>query len=336
MNNKTKEMLDLIINNQKKLKKKMFWEMAPNDTAIMGALIQASKGVETDVERYVQCRKILKKNIDIFSAFRGVARPMIISKMTVADNPEEYLNGCLTVYKKLRSIHKLVASPFLVMAAMTIYESGGVERADELIEKLENLYKSLKKKHPLLITDDDRGYLAMLVASGMDLDAMSESIENTYQVCKSISINKDGINSLAQVLALSSKDANENAEEAVTLLKSLKDSGHPISKYYGLGAVGALVLLNKTVDEKVELVAEISDYLNEFGAFKWYRMNKRRRTVYACLIAVMANAEGIAENVAGNISNTLTMTIVEEIIMTLVIIMVVSSTHSYSSSGSNA
>lgn len=336
MDTKTKEMLDLIFANHKKLKWKMIWEMDANDTAIMGAFIQAAKGIETDEARYVECKKILKKNIDIFSAFRGIARPMIISKMTVQDDPETYLNGCLAVYKKLRSIHKLTASPYMIMAAMTIYENGGIERSDEMIDKLENLYKSLKKAHPLLITDDDRGYLSMLVASGLNLDVMVESIENTYQTCKSISINKNSVNSLAQVLALSSKDPSVNAEEVNTLLDSLKKSGHPVSKYYGLGAVGALVLLDKSVEEKVALVSEISDYIKNYRAFKWYNMGKRRRTVYACLIALMLNSDGISENVAGNISNTLTMTIVEEIVMTLIIIMIVSSSHSSSSSSSSS
>lgn len=334
MNEKTQKTLDLIINNQKILKKRMFWELASNETAIMGALIQAAKEVEADKERYVQCKKILKKNIDMFSAFRGIASTMIISKMTVEDNPEEYLKGCLVVYKKLRSIHKLIASPYMVMAAMTLYESGGIDGSDELIEKLEDLYKTLKKQHPFLITDDDRGYLAMLVASGLNLDVMCESIENSYQACKGVSFDKNRVNSLAQVLALSSKDPGENAEEVAKLLRLFKEKKHPISKYYGLGAVGALVLLNKSAEEKAELVTEIADYIKRFSPFKWYHMGKRRRMVYACLMAVMTNSEGISENVAGNISNTLTMTIVEEIIMTLIIIMITSS--SSSSSGSSA
>lgn len=334
MDDKTQKMLDLIINNQKKLKKKMFWEIDSNDTAIMGALIQASRGIEADVERYAECKKILKKNIDVFSAFRGIAETMIISKMTVVDNPEEYLKGCLVVYKKLRSIHKLTASPFMVMAAMTLYENGGVEKSDEMIEKLEGLYKSLKKQHPLLITDDDRGYLSMLVASGMNLEVMSESIESAYQACKGISVNKNKTNSLAQVLALSSKDPSANAEEVSAIIEKLKKNGHPVSKYYGLGAVGALVLLDKPADEIVSLISEISDYLKKFHAFKWYYMGKRRRTVYACLIAFLLNSEGISDSIVGSISNTMTMAIVEEIVMSLVILMVTSSASTSSGSSS--
>lgn len=91
---------------------------------------------------------MLKKKVSVFNEFRGVAFTLVINKMVLQDNPEAYLDGVMSVYKKLRSIHKLTASPYMVMAALTIYENGGSEKADWNIAKLEDIYKKQKSAHP--------------------------------------------------------------------------------------------------------------------------------------------------------------------------------------------
>lgn len=91
---------------------------------------------------------MLKKKVSVFNEFRGVAFTLVINKMVLQDNPEAYLDGVMSVYKKLRSIHKLTVSPYMVMAALTIYENGGSEKADWNIAKLEDIYKKQKSAHP--------------------------------------------------------------------------------------------------------------------------------------------------------------------------------------------
>lgn len=335
MDAKVRELLELIEKNHGLIRKQMFWEIASNYTAIMNAYINAAKGCTADPAKYVECKKLLKKHVSVFSEFRGIGRSMVITKMALEDDPETYVKGCMEVYKKLRSIHKIVTSPYMVMAAMTIYEHGGVEGADANIEKLETFYKRLKKDHPLLITDEDRGYLSMLVTCGANLDVMAEKIESCYQACKPLSINKNGVNSLAQIMSLSGNSSAVCAEQAGALLKGLKAAKCPISNSYGLGALGALALIDRPIDEKIAVVTELCEEMKQYKAFKWYNMGKRTRTMFAALITFIAYSEDIDKSLADTVGGTITMVIVEEIIIAIIILLCTSSASSAASSSSS-
>jgi len=335
MNENVKKICDLIVSNRNVLRKKMFWEIDTNTYAVMGGILTAAKGVEADADDYKSCKKIIRKNISMFSEMRGFAEAIIAIKMTMVEDKEAYVKGVEGVYKKLRSIHKLTASPYMVMAAMNIYESKGIEGADEEIEKLEKFYKSLKEKHPFLISDSDRGYLSMLVVNNINIEDAVDAIENNYEACKKISVMKNSVYSLAQVLALSKKTTEANLEFVETMIKGLKKASKPISKEYGLTAVGALSLVNKSPDELVADITETYDYLKTQKGFKWYYMGRRLRTTYAAIAVFLTYSQqsGLSDAISSNI----TVAIAEEILMLLVIMMVCSNTSSRSaSSGASA
>lgn len=334
MDTTLQETCDLIIDNYHKIKKCMFWEIAANNVAVMSSFLSASNGAVSSAEKYRECKKILKKNASIFSSFRGISESMVVTKMTLADNPREYLSGAIEVYKKLRQLHKLTASPYMVLAAMTIYENGGLSKADENIEQLEKLYKSLKKKHPMLTWDSDRGYLSMIVASGLNIDTVEEEIERCYEACKSITIVRDSVHSLAQVLALSPKATEEKANEVKEIIQLLKQRKKRVSKSYTLSSLGALTLLDMDASQKADLIVEVDDYLKTQKGFKWYSIDPYIRRVYAILIVLLAYSSSEQSKVSENISGTLTMVIVEQII-TLIIIYAVSSSSAASGSSSN-
>ena len=328
----TAEMVEV---NRKLLKKSMFWEISSNSYAIMGGMLCTAKGENADVAKYKACKKIINKNVSIFSEIRGISKAVVASKMMLNEEPEKYLTGVMAVYKKLRSLHKLTASPFMVMAAMNIYEHAGVEGADADIEKLEELYKGLKKQHPLLISDSDRGYLSMLICSGINIQDTVEEIEKTYEACKGISIMSNTVHTLSQVLALSASPADEKSEFVQTMVKGLKQAGIPISKQYGLAAIGALETLHMPASTLIEDIVEVDNYLKTSRGFRWYNTGRRLRRSYAALIVFMSYALDKRSDVAKSISENIVITIVEEIIMMIVIMMLCSSVSSSSGSSSN-
>jgi len=332
MNASVKETCDLVLENRSILKKKMFWELDSNTYAIMGALLTASRGTKADADYYKKCKKIIRKNVNIFSEIRGIGQAIVATKMCMCDDPEAYIKGVTAVYKKLRHIHKLTASPYMVMAAMNIYEAAGINKADEMIEKLESLYKGLKAKHPLLVGDSDRGYLSMLINAGInEIDAVDE-IERSYEACKKISIGKNSVYSLAQVLSLSSKNAEDKNDFVKKMVEGLKKKGKRISKSYGLTTLGALALLDMPAKELIDEIVEVDNYIKGKKGFKWYNQGKGLRVTYASLIVFMSHSKdkGISEAISSNIA----MAIAEEIII-LIIIMITSSRTSSSSSSSN-
>ena len=335
MDEKLQALCDKLVSDKLELKKKMFWEMDSNATSTMSAFLYAGAGKDLDINRYVECKKLLKKNVNIFSEFRGIAFTLVITKMALSDDPAQYLEGAMTVYKKLRERHKFTASPNMVMASLTLYENGGVAKADENIDKLEELYKKLKKDHPLLIFDDDRGFLSMLIASGADTDKVAEEIEACFKAGKKIYVFKDAVHSLAQVLSMNSMATDEKIEKVNELIKGFKTAKKPISKEYGLSAVGALTLLNMPTDEIVAKVSEVDDYLKRQKGFKWFSVEPRIRRLYSQLLVMTTYLPEDRSMMTSMISSTIAMVILEEIIMLIIITSTNAAIRSSSSSGSN-
>lgn len=317
--------------------KKMNWEMESNLSAIMCAFIYASKGKDVDVDRYVECKKILKKEVSVFSEFRGIAGTMIITKMALSDNPEEYLKGALTVYKKLREIHKLTASPYMVLAAINIYEKGGVEQSDELIEKLETLYASMNRKHAILISDKDRGFLSVLATSGMNSDSILEETENCYKLLSKLSvINKDGVHSMSQILSMFPGNSEEKAEKVKETMQALKNVKCPVSKQYGFPGLGALSMIKKSSDEIAADVADAESFFKNRKGFKWYNTGGREfRRIYAQLAVSLRYLPDSMDGIGTQILGSITVALIEEIIMLIILMeMQAISSSSNSSSGS--
>lgn len=335
MNGSVQSKCDLILENRSILKKSMFWEVSSNTYAIMAALITAAKNVTADADQYKANKKCIRKNVSVFSSIRGYAEAVLATKMLLEARPEEYIQGVQEVYKKLRSIHKLTASSYMVMAAMNIYEHGGVSGADADIEKLEVLYKALRKAHPLLTWDEDRGYLSMLIAADISPDVLVDEIEKCYKECKKVALSKDAVHSLAQVLSLSNKSAEEKSEFVKTMLAGLKKNKKPISKSYGLTAIGALALLDVPAERLIQDIIDADNYLKGQKGFKWYNEGKRLRMVYSTLAVFMSYASEEESQLSSCISANIAVEIAIEIVI-MIIIMTETASSTSSSSSSNS
>lgn len=319
MNENVKNTCDLILENRNAMEKQMFWEMDANTYALMAGLLATARNVHADPEKYKECKKILQKNAGVFSEMRGLAGAVVVTKMMMADDPEKYVKGVTEVYHKLRDIHKLTASPYMVMAAMNIYENNGVEGADEAIERLEALYKELKDKHPMLINDTDRGYLSMIATSKMNLAEVTQRIEAAYDMCNKLSIDKDAVYSMAQMLAFSDKSAENKFEFVEGILSGLDANHTPISKGQGLVLLGVLSLLDMPKEELVQDISDASEYLKGKSGFKWFDESQRMRTVYAALAVFLTYAKDKSA-LGSNISSNIAMNIAEEIVLLIVVI----------------
>ena len=318
MNTDLQKLYDLFIQNRAVLREHMSWETQANQVAILGSYLYTAKGKTADAERYERCKQLLKNSVGVFSAFRGYARAMVISKMALSDDPEGYLKGSLEIYGKLRELHKLTASPFMVMAAMTLYENGGTAHADENIKLLEDLYRKEKDIHPILINDYDRGYLAMIVTAFNNVDEVSHEIESCYEAAKDLCATKDPVHSLAQILTFSGLPVERKVSLVRSIVDQLEAKGHPIRKRTTLPAIGALTILNMAVDTMVEEIVEIADRLKQEKGFRWLYADAKDRVMYAALLVFIHHTGVDQPALTDNISATMVMTLIEQMV-TLVI-----------------
>lgn len=337
MNSQTQNFLNQIVEDMNLLKKKMLWEADSYAMATISAFLFASADKRADIDKYVECKKYLKKHVNVFSEIRGIAEAIVITKMCLSDNYEEYLLGVVDTYKKLRKIHKFTASAYMVMAAINIYEGGGSAKADENIEKLETVYKEMKAEHFWLTGDEDRPFLAMMVSRNINVNSISADISADisacYEACKKMSLSKETMHTASQIMSLSAKSVETKVADLDDTITALKEHKLRGMKYELMPLAAALGLVEGTPDEKATAIKEIFDYLKTQKGFKWY-IGGTQRTLYAILAYALENIEGDRVALNSVISTTLTNIIIQQII--LIIILTSSSNASRSSSsGSN-
>lgn len=334
MNLQTQNFLDQIVEDMNQLKHKMIWEADSYAMATISAFLFASANKRADIDKYVECKKYLKKHVNVFSEIRGISEAIVITKMCLSNDYEEYLAGVVDTYKKLRSIHKFTASPYMVMAAVNIYEGGGLAKADENIEKLETVYKEMKANHFWLTGDEDRPFLAMMVSRDMNISSISAEISACYEACKTMSLSKETMHTASQIMSLSGKSVEAKVTDLNNTVTALKEHKLRGMKYELMPLAAALGLIEGTPDEKAAAIKENFDYLKTKKGFKWY-IGGTQRTFYSILSYALENLEGDKATLNSVISTTLTNIIIQQIILLIILTSAANSSRTYSSSGSN-
>ena len=289
MNEQLNSFCDKLCASREAIKKQMYWETDYNTLSIISAFLHVSEKKEVNVEKYKACKKILKNKVSAFSELRGIARGIVLTKMELSDNPEAFIEGTLETYRKLRDLHKFTASPYMVLAAMTIYEKAGAYEVDTYIDKLEYIYSRLKSVHPLLISDSDRAILALIAVSDLSVEQALEKIEANYNAFKSMHFSKDSIHSMAQALSTSEKSPEVLKEEITSLFQGLKNAGKPIDKRYGSVTLSLLTFLNLPRETIISEITDVDNYLKDKSGFKWYNHGPKFRRMFDEMVVMLAN-----------------------------------------------
>lgn len=334
MNSCTQDFLDQIVEDMNLLRKKMIWEADSYAMATISAFLFASANKRADIDRYVTCKKYLKKHVNLFSEIRGIAEAIVITKMCLSDNYEEYLTGVVDTYKKLRKIHKLTASAYMVMAAVNIYEGGGIARADENIEKLEAVYKEMKADHFWLTGDEDRPFLAMMVSRNLDVNSISTDISECYEACKRMSLSKESMHTASQIMSLSGKSVDVKVADLDATVTALKKHRLKGMRYELMPVAAALGMIEGDPDRKAADIRENYDYLKTKKGFKWY-IGGKQRSLYAILAYALEHLDGDKAVLNSVISTTITNIIIQQIILLIILTSTSNSSSSSGSSGSN-
>ena len=334
MNEIAEYLVDQIVEDKELLQRKMIWETDSSAMATLSAFLYAGAGQRADIERYVECKKYFKTKVSAFSQLRGIAKVIVITKMSLHEDYKTYLAGVQEVYHKLRSIHKLTASPYMVLAAVNLYEGGGLENADENIDKLERVYKRMKQDHFFLTGDEDRPFLAMMISRGVDIESVAEEIEALYEASNQLSFSKNAMHTAAQIMALSGGSTQEKVEDLADTITELKRAGVGGVKYELMPVAAAMGFVDEAPEEKAEKIREIYEELKHRKGFKWY-LSRTKRTIYSMLIYALSTIDADHALVSSVVSDSITNIIIEEIVEMVIIASVASRAARSSSSSEN-
>ncbi len=330
MNDTIKSKCDLMVQNREIVKKASWGEYGLTRSA--SAAVGACAGRTLDEARIKECNKILKKRKGIFSSFRGYSKLLITTKMSLADDPADYLDKAIEIYDKLLK-GKIFSSEHHALAALSIVDTGMYDRADAIVEKSRSLFSAMQSKHPFLTSAEDTALVTLMAMTDKSTDSILSEVETAFECLKDkFKFHANAVYGLSQVLVIQNGDIRANCQKAITLYDQMRKRGIKYGKEYELPSLGTLINLDISNDEVISNIADISNYLKKQKGFSSLHMDKQMRMMFGSMLLANTYTSAESAQMSATIAGAISTAIVEEIAMMITIMIICSSTSAASSS----
>lgn len=311
MNQKLQEKCQLFVANKEAIEKNFKWE----SSYVMPAcgMLYTEKDVAVQSEKLLQCNDIVKKETSVFSNFRGCVKLVFISKMALSKHPKAYFDKVVQIYNLMKK-HKISASEYTVLAAMSIADNDAVTEPEAIVEKAKTLYDRMKKDHPFLTSSEDTTFAALLAMSGLAEDVVEKEMEVCYKTLLPEFSSSNAVQSLSHILALDERNAEEKCKEVVALRDMLKDKG----KKYDSAAIsilGGLIMLDVDKEQIVSDILEVDAYLKEQKGFGFWGIGEKQRLMYASALVMNYYTSGGEKMETAMLTSSIAVMIAEEMAM---------------------
>ena len=317
MRDNIKNKVDLLVRNREVLEKEFKWGY--NIMNIAAALVYTGVNKEVDVARLKECKEILKKNTGMFSSFQSYSEAVVISKMALKDDPEQYLKDIKMVYEKLNN-KTVFDSSYLIQGAISICEADRLYDAEMLAGRFKEIYKKMEKKHPFLTSSDDSPFAVMLALTDKPVDQIIDEMEECFTYLKKqirLNVGADEYQGLGEILALTGGDMKEKCDKVLALYNTFSE--HKVKwgrEYNEFASLGTLIDLDVDNNVLVEETVEVANYLKNIKGFgDWSLDNKQRLLFAAMMVGDSYNDSALRSSTTVNttINSTVAMVIAEEV-----------------------
>ena len=324
MKDNIKNKVDLLVANKDKIEKEFRWGYSLMNIA--AALVFTGAKKEVDIERLKECKSILKKNTGAFSSFQSDAEAVIVSKMALADNPEQYIRDVKAIYDIL-SKNNFFDNSYLIQGAICIYEAGRMYEAEMISVKYRELYKKMEKQHPFLTSSDDIVYAILLAMTDKDVDTIVKEIEECYTYLKKevkLNVGNGEIHGLGEILALSDGCIKEKSDKVVKLYGTILNHGIKWGKEYNeFASLGTLIDISVDNNTLVDEIVEVSEYLKSSKGFGGWTLDNKQRLMFAAMLVGDSYSDNGTLMGSSAVTSTVAMVIAEEIALMMCVMVCV-------------
>ena len=313
---------DQLVANETNIRKAGFLE-SPS-LVKLGALLYLNAGATPNTEHIKACRKILKSRAGIFSNFRGTVGFVVPIKMSLAEDPEAYIDDAMYIYQGLTK-GTLFSGEMMAMAAMAIKDMCPAERYDEVIAATRETYARMRKAHPFLTNEYDMVLIALLCIIGEDFDDMAARGEDIFRELRACGMPGDAAQASSMVLALSDKETTQKVAEFVELYQALKETKHATPRNSGIAIYAPFVDLNLDRDEIVADISEVDNWLKRqkgYGSVLGTGSTIRRVFAAALVLKDLQGRLGDESTMAATFA--VTESVVEQVVIVVAMIILVS------------
>jgi len=245
------------------------------------SLIHAARNREVDAKRVVFCRGLVRRNISVFSSFRGTFELAIEAALAAGEGPEAWLERAYALYRSMRQ-HKLPASEYLAWACLVVERKPGEH--EQLVERSVFLYRSIKKQHPFITGAADVAYAVFMAATGRDTGELLEEAELIYRELYGKVPFASAAQSLSHVLTLIPGQGQEKAARLVELTNRLKERKVGYGTVNELPSLGVFALADCGAEKIADDIFEVSCALKKYSKMGSLSVGRSQRALYAAII----------------------------------------------------
>ena len=255
----------------------------------VAGLIFTSADRRADAEKLTECRKILKKQANIFSKLRSMTEIVVISKMALSGNSERYLDEVKGAYKIMREAG-FEDSSYLVQASLLICDLGVSDECDKTAHKSKEIMNRLNREHPILTSAEDISSAILLGISYKDVDTVIRDFEEGYEYFTDqykLGISKNAVQGLCELLAVTYGDMRSKCDNVAKIYNAFKTRNSDYGKDVEFAVLASLADTALSPDELADEIIEAAEYLKEKEGFedKYQQAYTKKRLMYAALLA---------------------------------------------------
>ncbi len=281
MRGSLKNKCEMFADNYNELRKRFQWNSGINTR--LGALLYTMENRKADVDAIERCRRIIKENTGVFSQFKDTTNFMTSVMLSLQSEPEPMFKSVLNVYEAMKK-EGFHASPYLVLAAISIALQADPYDYRRLIASAKNYYDAMKEEHKFITTSDDYGFAALLAVSEKQVRQAVREMEECYRILKADFFGANAVQALSHVLTFSEEPADEKCRRVIALNRAMKDRKCKIGSGIELSFLGVIALLQEDAVKLADEIIAVRDYLKNKKGFGNWSMTGTERVMFSVAI----------------------------------------------------
>ena len=280
-----KETTELFIRNNEILKS----VLSARDPRILMAcaVLFTSKRMRADTLRLQTYQGILRKRFGVFSSFRGMIEPFLLTNMVLQGSPERYL----TEIEQISSmIGGWAEKEYSVLTAMIIAGQEELSAADA-VARTRDLYSRMRALWPLITSAEDLPQAAMLAVTGKDPEQLIADTQSCMELLKRFTA-KNTLQAISLSLGLIDEAPQTKCDRFRALHTACQNHRIVFERGLGMAVPATLLLLDLPYDTTAKQIAQASAILqNTKGFGPAMTGGKATRNLFAAALVLIANTD---------------------------------------------
>ena len=177
MNKEIKELCNLTIKNYRELREDFRYD--GDYINHFAAVLYANRKEEIPQDKVKKIRTYIKENTSRMSSFRGDILYILSFLISMEENSRIFIEALLGTYNELTEAG-FKDSQYLVLASYAIVKHSEGTSSSIYINRMMDIYKTMKKKYKNIINEGDYLECALLSLSGVDEVVINNYMDNIF------------------------------------------------------------------------------------------------------------------------------------------------------------